>query len=704
MNIYIILLSKCMIGNNIKYLQLIKDELELNYDFNFSALSEIDIQSALYLLALNLEKKDQLYNEDYTELAKINFLKTLKKVETRAIQFLRNTLNTSDNFNFLKNSFIDIVNNTDITATIPHDLIYNNWPVILAPNIFLTAPSNTLPYPYYLENIKDINLTKWGKDPYILIEFSLFVKCPVNCSYCPHDSLNQASKNKFIDLEKFKNYLDKIPKEVGIVFAGFCEPLLYKDFDKAVLYAHSQGYRLFVATTLPEKFTNNLNVFFNEELWEGRSIHIRDEYMKYIKNSEEYYKNVDRFLRQMHFNKNEKRDMRFSFLGDRIDNKILLLLKKYNLMHLLSRVHPFQRIESPIEYSEPEKSNFLTGKIYCSKGFYRKQMVVPGGDVVICCMDVEKKHVLGNLETHSYKEIYSNNEYKKILRGFNDEKENTICRKCVYAKKVPANICLSYSADSNYLKFLATSIASLNNTSPDIYAHIDIINTENCRLFDKFKNVLIKNTVVDELKNKNYSIVKNISSEIIQERSVKLTGAYANLMKVYNIYSLLVNYNFDYIINMDADNIITKDLTLFFNSIDTTADLLLKYSSKEKLVGEKLKKRYFNFKDFDLNKIDLNNLDVHFREGCLVVRNTETSRKFFKYISENILNKIAWYGDSYWITRAYLNFKNLLKIAELPNNFVNYDINDTSVEPYVVSGYGSNKHSSRYAAITRKYD
>jgi radical SAM protein with 4Fe4S-binding SPASM domain len=395
--------------------------------------------------------------------------------------------------------------------------------------------------------------------------------------------------------------------------------------------------------------------------------------------------------------------MRFSFLGDNIDSKILLLLKKYNLMHLHSKVHPFQRIESPIEYNEPEKSNFLTGKIYCSKGFYKKQMVVPGGDVVMCCMDVEKKHVLGNLETHSYKEIYSGNEYKRVLHGFNDEKEDTICRKCVYAKKIPAKICLSYSADSNYLKFLTTSISSLNNTSPDIYAHIDIINTEDCQLFDRFKNVLIKNTTVNELRDQNYSIVKNINCEILQERSVKLTGAYANLRKVYNIYSLLVDYNFDYVINMDADNIITRDLALFFNNLDTKADLLLKYASREKLVGEKLERRYFNFKDFDVNKIDLDNLDVHFREGCLVVRNTEMSREFFKYISENILSKIAWYGDSYWITRAYLNFKDKLKIVELPNDFVNYNINDTSVEPYVVSGYGTNKHSSKYATITKKY-
>jgi hypothetical protein len=263
-------------------------------------------------------------------------------------------------------------------------------------------------------------------------------------------------------------------------------------------------------------------------------------------------------------------------------------------------------------------------------------------------------------------------------------------------------VCLSYSVDSTYLDYIETSISSLNLTSPGAYAYVDLINSDD-RSLEKYNNVILKHTKVDELFEKNHVVIKNKHSEILKERFVKLTGAYANLRKVYNLYYILNEYNFDYVINMDADNIITKNLMNFFSKLNVDSDLLLKYASRERLLGEKLQRRYFNFKDFDTTRLDLENLDVHFREGCLVVCNTQTAKDFFKYVSENILEKIAWYGDSYWITRAYLNYKDRLKVTELPNDFVNYNIDNTSIEPYVVSGYGTNKHTGRYREIAKQY-
>jgi organic radical activating enzyme len=417
-----------------KYLQKLKEELNLEYNYNFSDLLCYNSEISLFLLALNLKEESQLYKKEFLSLARSNFLKTLKKVEERSIRFLRKTINTTDNLDFLISGYKECIKLQEYNIDLPIDLIKKCWPVVMAPNVFSKA-FNEVPFPLYFENIKGVNLTKWGKDPYMLIEFSLFVKCPVDCSYCPHESLNAASKEKYIDIEAFKLFLSKIPNSVGLVYAGFCEPLFYKNFNSVVKYAHSKNYRQFVATTLPDKFDDNLDVFFNESLWAGRSIHLRDEHMKY-KVENNYYKNLDKFFRQMHFNKNEKLDNRFSFLGETIDKKIILLLKKYNLIHLHTKLKPYQRIESPIEYEQAEKGSFLAGSIYCTRGFYKKQMVVPGGDVVLCCMDVEKKHILGNLNKTDYHGIYNSTEYKRVINGFNDEKENIICRKCVYAKQI----------------------------------------------------------------------------------------------------------------------------------------------------------------------------------------------------------------------------------------------------------------------------
>jgi hypothetical protein len=150
---------------------------------------------------------------------------------------------------------------------------------------------------------------------------------------------------------------------------------------------------------------------------------------------------------------------------------------------------------------------------------------------------------------------------------------------------------------------------------------------------------------------------------------------------------------------MDADNLILKDVYSFFETTDTNADILLKYSKKGKMEGEYLEKRRFNFRHFDCNIIDLDNLDVHFREGCMVIKSTDQSKEYFKIIKNNILNKIVWYADSYWMAYAYRQIGNLLNFKELPNTFVAYDLKNELQDSYVCSGYGSNKYSRLYQEI-----
>lgn len=262
---------------------------------------------------------------------------------------------------------------------------------------------------------------------------------------------------------------------------------------------------------------------------------------------------------------------------------------------------------------------------------------------------------------------------------------------CLFKERM--KICLSYSVDSNYVDYAKRSISTLNKTSPGVYAYIDLINSDS-NVFSELPNVITAHSHVD-IKDETITI-KNKTSHIAKERLVKLTGAYANLKKVCNIYKLLTEFDFDYVGNMDADNLITKNLNDFFVTIkDIDADMFLKFSHKGILTGDELTKRRNNFKPFDISLIDLESQDLHFREGCMIIKNTPVSRKFYKQVSENILSKIAWYGDSFWIAYAYKNLKNELKISELPNAFVAYDIK-TELDPYVVSGYDGNKHSKEY--------
>lgn len=420
-----------------KYIEKVGKEFDIHYPYSWSNLAvqkDVNVSLALLFFGFNLES--MLYNEKYMEQAKVVFRENVDKVARRALNYYVQNVDSDDDLSYIEKLFYSIKDYKSNAVT-PVDLI-NDWPVLLAPNPF-KYHTDDIPYPYYVFNIKDENYTRWGRDPFITIEFSLFTGCQVNCSYCPHLSFHKASKEHYMSFDRFKYMLDKIPREVGIVFAGFCDPLLYDDLERVILYTHDQGYRINLSTTFPDKYPGNIELFLNEKFWVGRCVHLRDEYMSYKNNSELYYDSLNTFFSQVsrqYKTNNMKIDNRFSFLGKTVDTKVLDLLKQNNLEHLFSICIPHTRITAPIKYENARQTKGLTGKIYCSVGFYRRPMVSPDGDVVLDCMDVEKTHILGNLMTCTYEDIFAGEEYNKVLRGFNDETINIICRNCIYGKQV----------------------------------------------------------------------------------------------------------------------------------------------------------------------------------------------------------------------------------------------------------------------------
>jgi hypothetical protein len=257
-------------------------------------------------------------------------------------------------------------------------------------------------------------------------------------------------------------------------------------------------------------------------------------------------------------------------------------------------------------------------------------------------------------------------------------------------------ICFSYSVDANYIPYVVNSIKSLNTNSPEISAYVDLINVPEESFSYSFNNTIVNFSSVDI--NDSTITIKNKGSSIIRERTVKLSGAYANVTKVKNISYLLENFDFDYVVNMDADNIILKNVADYIKKLPQNYDIYIKYD-EGRLEGAELDRRLNNFKHFNVDAIDIHSLDKHFREGCMVVRNTPASKKFFKYVADNIHSRIAWYADSYWICRSYIENKGI-SIFKLPNDFVIYEINEETIKnAFIVSGYSENKYSSFYKKL-----
>jgi len=261
-------------------------------------------------------------------------------------------------------------------------------------------------------------------------------------------------------------------------------------------------------------------------------------------------------------------------------------------------------------------------------------------------------------------------------------------------KIIKSSICLSYSSNYKYLPYLQKGLYSLNKNSPSCYAYVDLIN---CSSDNSFNNTYIFTSNIDS-KGKP-AVTKSLRTHNIKERVVSYTGAYANLKKVYNIYNILKLDKFEYVLNMDADNLILKDISKF-NLLNEEFDILIRFTT-EPLFGDELIARKNNFKDFDLSKINIESNDRLFREGCFVARNNERTKEFFKYIKDNIFSNVAWYADSYWFLRAYQEFKDKINIKKMPSNFVAYDIETELDGAWVCSGYGLNKHSEKYKELVK---
>src|SRR5258708_151855 len=79
------------------------------------------------------------------------------------------------------------------------------------------------------------------------------VGCKNACSYCPQDKLVAAYPRKasrHMSFDVFKNCVDKLPSHVNIHFSGMSEPWQNPECTRMLLYAHRQGYKMRVFTTL----------------------------------------------------------------------------------------------------------------------------------------------------------------------------------------------------------------------------------------------------------------------------------------------------------------------------------------------------------------------------------------------------------------------------------------------------------------------
>ncbi len=262
------------------------------------------------------------------------------------------------------------------------------------------------------------------------LEITTMIGCPMRCTFCPQDKLVSnypADAVRALSLDSFKAIVAKLPNYVRIDFSGMSEPWANRFATDMLDHALVEKRNVAVYTTLqgmrdPQRVADLLTRYAAQV--EAVVVHLPDTRgnMRGFKDSDQYQQALGIFqkIKGVRF-----MTMAESSVAGSTDMKWQPLTRAGNL--------DLQQIEGQAIDQGPMHRTPVT----CSfTPFYDQNVLLPNGDVVLCCMDYSVKHKLGNLLDDDYFDLFKSPAMgdlhsENMKFGQSDE---SLCRKCTRAR------------------------------------------------------------------------------------------------------------------------------------------------------------------------------------------------------------------------------------------------------------------------------
>lgn len=287
----------------------------------------------------------------------------------------------------------------------------------------------------YLENGGE----RLGFDGDAIMEITVRIGCAIHCRFCPQDPLlksyykNDKKRTSVMSFETFQTCLDKIPKGVGIVFSGFAEPLSNLSCMEMMELACAQGRNVDLFTTLTGADFETVKRISSLPL-NYVGLHCADKYgYAKIPVDEEYYQKIEYILS---CKKVQNGNAFVDFCNTQMDpdERVKEIVDgRYEIGTTL-----FDRAGNLDDKGLIRKKD-LKGKLQCSMcgALTNRNVLLPDGTVILCCMDYSLMHPIGNLTISSYEEILFGDESRRIREGLDgDENIPLLCRSCSCAREI----------------------------------------------------------------------------------------------------------------------------------------------------------------------------------------------------------------------------------------------------------------------------
>ena len=322
------------------------------------------------------------------------------------------------------------------------------------------------------------------------MEISTNVACRVQCDFCPQElHIEQYSnKNNLNDIsygqptqmsfDTFKKCLSTIPKSVIISFAGYTEPWLNPDCSKMVLYAYENGYTIEVFTTLVGMKLEDIDQFKHIP-FTNFHLHLPDE-----KNIAKIAVNND-YLNVFKKILSDIPGVTGMSMGN-MHQKIREVLGKDLLPDVMINragnvklVKPTPKKIGPLVCNRDSKLDLLD--------IVDENVLLPNGDVGLCCMDYGLQHIIGNLLELSYDSLFKTDMYMEFEKKQKSHDENILCRFCdeaIPVSELTEKQNLKIQIENNLNSNITKSLVKLYEANLERFPDIDGFNY----FYDKLTN------------------------------------------------------------------------------------------------------------------------------------------------------------------------------------------------------------------------
>lgn len=261
-----------------------------------------------------------------------------------------------------------------------------------------------------------------------VLDITTTAGCIVRCSYCPQDKFaarqRPVSQAKHLGLQDFKRCLASVPTAVDISFAGYSEPWLHPECTTMVEYAYARGHGIRIFTTIIGMNGSDVRrlqmLQFNTFV-----VHVMDDgtYM----NSRlvgKTYLNVMRRLVNASIP-----STRFIVFGTIHPDLADIIPAR-----TLTRVRPLSSRRGLIDPNTIKPRKPVVGTLTCIGQRQYRNVLLPNGDITLCCMDFERRHVLGNLLREEYDDLFEGPTFRDVIDRMDGMDGFLRCRTCEFAK------------------------------------------------------------------------------------------------------------------------------------------------------------------------------------------------------------------------------------------------------------------------------